>query len=255
MAAVVLLAIALPGVSCRTERDARPNPRPEPPQESAPPLRLVQRIDSWGTLREVLRDGNAEPRVKLAGLAERDAIGVGALPYLAGEITIAGGRTWIATVDGDECTVTEAPLDAMATLLLRAEVGEWEGHEIADCETYERLESAIADELAERGIDRSSPIPVRVRGHAARVHYHVIDGACPVANPSGPSPWRFSGPIDEVEIVGFFVEGAAGRWTHHARRSHLHVIGPGRTGHLDEVSIRDAVLYLPAYPSSCQSPN
>jgi hypothetical protein len=48
-----------------------------------------------------------------------------------------------------------------------------------------------------------------------------------------------------VELVGFFAEGAAGRLTHHGRRSHLHAVADEVMGHLDEVALERAVLLLP----------
>ena len=74
----------------------------------------------------------------------------------------------------------------------------------------------------------------------------VIAGACPIANPDGPSPWRFAGPAEELSLFGFYVEGAAGVFTHHDRSSHLHAVADGRTGHLDEVDLTDAKLFVPA---------
>lgn len=205
-------------------------------------------VSTWGTIREVLRDGRSEPRVGLAGLGRNGAVGVGALAGLGGEVTIVGGRVLVARADGSDCLVTEASSGAAATLLVHAEVERWQERPLPDCETYEQLDAAIAGQLARCGFDRRQPTPVRIRGHAEHVEYHVVAGACPIANPSGPAPWRFSGPIAEVELVGIYVEGAAGRWTHHLHDSHLHVVAPGRMGHLDAVTLTDAGLLLPARP-------
>jgi len=242
----VAALVAVTG-GCRTPSETLP-PATEAPATDAPAAvatAAAARVETWGTMREALRMGESGPRVDLAGLAAHDAIGVGALAGLAGEVTIADGRVRIATVDGLECVVTDAPADAAATLLVRAEVAGWERRRLPDTSTYAELEEAIAAALEHRSIDTSEPVPVRLHGRAERVAYHVIDGACPVANPSGNPPWRFAGTIDDVEFVGFFVEGGAGQWTHHDRRSHLHVLTPERTGHLDEVSIRDTVLLVP----------
>lgn len=214
---------------------------------STDPIPTSVSVRSWGSMRETLREGKSEARVELAGLAGGGAIGVGALAGLAGEVTIANGRAFVATVDGNECRVTDSPDDgAAATLLVHARVTTWRVYPLPDCSTYGELESAISAELEKQGFDPTIPTPVRVRGRASHLEYHVIAGACPIADPTGTPPWRFSGALDEVELVGFFVDGAAGRFTHHDRRSHLHVLAPQRTGHLDAVSLSDAKLWLPA---------
>lgn len=220
-------------------------PAPAPPESrrtahDAPP------VESWGTMREALRLGDSRPRVDLADLAANDAVGVGALAGLEGEVTITGGRVLVATVEGTECRVRDARADATATLLVRAEVADWEEHPLPDCASYAELDAAVAEVLAARGFDLEQPTPVRIRGDATSLEYHVIAGACPIATPDGPAPWRFDGPLDDVVLVGFFVEGAAGRFTHHTSSSHLHVVAPGKTGHLDEVSLERAVLLVPS---------
>ena len=135
--------------------------------------------------------------------------------------------------------------DDRAALLVLADVARWEEHELGGCADNEELERAIAAVLLERDHDLAEPLPVRVCGRATDLALHVLAGACPIANPSGPAPWRWRGACDEVELVGFLAEGAAGRLTHHGRRSHLHAVTDEAMGHLDEVALERAVLLLP----------
>ena len=203
-------------------------------------------VQSWGTMREVLRRGRSHARVELADLAKHTTIGVGALAGLAGEVTIVDGRVLVATVDDSGCRVRDAQAGDAATLLVLAEVARWQELPLPDCRNYRELDAAIASALEAAGFDRRKPTPVRIRGRGERIGYHVIAGACPIANPSGPKPWRFVGALESVELVGIYVEGAAGRFTHHLHKSHLHVVAAGRMGHLDSVHLRDAVLVVPA---------
>lgn len=203
-------------------------------------------VTTWGTFHEVLASGHTEGRVALTGLATPGAIGVGALAELAGEMTIVDGRVLVAKPDGQECEVTGAGPGDRAALLVLAEVERWQEHELVDCSSYAELDAAIARELERWGFDLNEPTPVRVRARAPHVELHVLAGACPIAHPEGPPPWRFAGAAEHVEIVGVFVEGGTGRLTHHSQRSHLHVVADGKMGHLDEVALQDAVLLLPA---------
>lgn len=211
-------------------------------------------VSTWGTMREVLREGRSDGRVGLPTLATSASVGVGAMANLAGEVTILDGRVLVveggARGSGREETAKPRVRDAVdgdsATLLVLANVPTWEQVPVGSCGSYAELETAIAKQLRRRGSDLASPQPVRVRGRARHLALHVIAGACPVANPSGPPPWRFSGSVEEVELVGFYVEEAAGRLTHHNRSSHLHAVADQLMGHLDEVALEDAVLLLPA---------
>ena len=218
------------------------------PEPVAPRVDDEPRVESWGTMRAVLREGRDAGRVELDGLASGGAVGVGALAELAGEVTIVDGAVLVAVVEGGDRRVTAAREGDAAALLVRAEVARWREVSLPDCSSYAELEAAVAERLAALGFDPHRPTPVRIRGEALELELHVLAGACPQANPSGPPPWRFRGPVERVELVGFSVEGAAGRFTHHGRGSHLHAVAPGVMGHLDEVSIREVVLAVPARP-------
>lgn len=202
-------------------------------------------VRTFGAMRDVLRNGNDEGRVVITDVATPAAVGVGALAGLRGEVTITGGRVHIAERDGDGLTVRAPRAGERATLLVVGEVAVWTELPLPDCRDYASLEEQIAAALRGRGDDPFAPTPVRITGRANNLQMHVIAGACPIANPSGPSPWRFDGPADDVELVGFYVEDAAGKLTHHNRSSHLHAVADGRAGHLDEVVLVDAKLFVP----------
>lgn len=218
---------------------------------AGPPSLPEVEVATWGTMREVLREGRSDGRVSLATIATAGSVGVGAMADLAGEVTILDGRVLVAA--GDELDletatprVREAVVGDSAALLVLASVPSWEEVPIGNSASYAELETTIAKQLRQRGSDLSKAQPVRIRGRAPHLALHVIAGSCPVANPSGPQPWRFSGPVEEVELVGFYVEEATGRLTHHNRKSHLHAVANQFMGHLDEVTLEDAVLLLPA---------
>jgi hypothetical protein len=209
---------------------------------SGPP---VLAVETWGGMRETLREGNSQARVALTEVSAPGVIGVGALAGLEGEVTIVDGRVLVARASGDVCEVADADAGDQATLLVCASVEQWREYPVGACDSYVELEEQIAQHLERRGYDRRRPTPVRIRGRAPSIDYHVIAGACPIADPDGPAPWRFRGRLDQVELLGIYVEGAAGTLTHHTHHSHLHVVAEGRTGHLDEVVMREAVLLLP----------
>ena len=234
--ALFLLAAVL-ATACQT------SPRqgqPIPDDVVAPGVR------TFGTMREVMRDGQSEARVALHGLATKHTIGVGALAGLQGEVTIVDGEVLVATVTAEQAITRAASKTDQATLLVCEDVAAWHHFEVGDCESYEQLEGRLAELLRARGHDLQAPTPVRVHGTLRRLQVHVLAGACPIANPSGPSPWRYDGPAYHAQLVGFYVEGAAGRLTHHNHNSHLHATSDQAMGHLDGVELLNAIVSLPA---------
>lgn len=200
----------------------------------------------YGEMREVLREGRSHGRVEVASVTRANSIGVGALEGLEGEVTILDGRALVSRVENERMTVREARSSEMAALLVTAEVGDWRECRLPDSADYDSLELSVRSALVDAGFDPGAPTPIRITGSAEHLSVHVVAGACPIADPGGPAPWRFDGPADEVTLVGVYVEGAAGRLTHHQHSSHLHAQAGEVVGHLDDVRLRRVRLFLPA---------
>lgn len=222
---------------------------------AAPDAAVRPDVQTWGSMREALRDARSEARIRLSDAAVGTSVGVGALAGLAGEVTILDGRALVARAAPDgTCQITDADDDDHATLLVTASVPAWRSLPLPDCPDYAALDAAIGSVLRSHGFDPGRATPVRIRGRAANATYHVIAGACPIANPTGTPPWRFQGPLAQVELVGIYAEGAAGRLTHHVHTSHLHLVADGHMGHLDDIDLRSATLQLPASPTPPTTP-
>ena len=204
---------------------------------------------AWGSMRTVLRDGDHSARVRVLEVSNPSTIGVGALAGLSGEIAIVEGRAWVmeGTPAGERPTVRMATPSDEATLLFTQDVLLWRASALPGCSSYDALEAAIRREIIASGGDPQRPTPVKIVGDLAHAQFHAIAGACPIADPTGPPPWRGDQRSVSAEVVGFYVESATGTWTHHGRASHLHVLIGDQMGHLDSIDLRSGTLYLPEF--------
>jgi len=206
-------------------------------------------------MRDALRMGNTQPRITFAEVSSKPhAIAVGALPNLAGEITVFDGTIYTATTpDGQTASTVaaDATFDA-ATLLSLSYVDAWK-----ECllPSNHPLEEAIELSAVIQGIDTESPFPFFITGTTSDYHLHVINGYCPVAEPDLEAkfqPWRQVGTErTPITVVGFYAKDQEGVMTHHGSNVHIHGIidmnGTLTTGHLDSVLINPgALLFLPA---------
>lgn len=207
-------------------------------------------MTAWGGMREVLRDGQTEGRVALDDVLGPTTFAVGALEGLAGEITVIGEFAYLAQVDGaGELSLRQVRPGDQATLLVAAQVESWSKHELPKIENLGGLESKVAELAAAQGIDVSQPFVFRVRGRATELRLHVLNHSCPIADPSGPAPWRHAGADEELQLVGFHATDAAGTLTHHGQSSHVHAVvtESGFSGHVDGVGLEEgAQLLLPS---------
>lgn len=213
----------------------------------------IATVEGWGSMREVLREGNTEGRVRLEGVVRPGTWGIGALENLEGEITIVDGIASLAIVEDGELTHRTLGKRDEATLLVLTSVQEWTEYELPEVRTLGDLGYALSKATEAAGFDaKVAPVPVRIEGPFEHIGLHVLDHSCPIANPDGPPPWRWSGTGTSGTIVGVYVEGQGGVLTHHGQDYHLHAAvraedGPLLSGHLEEIALGpDVRLYLPA---------
>lgn len=199
-------------------------------------------VEQHGGMRDVLRMGQTQPRISFEEIQKRpNAIAVGALAGLEGEVTVFDGEIFMATTaDGASATTRRDPQgEVSVTLLTLAYVSSWVEQPL---EAASSLEDAILLAARSHRIDTSKPFPFTIVGVAESYEIHVINGYCPVATPSLPpedQPWRQKGERVPLRLVGFYATGQEGVMTHHGSNTHMHaIIGSGEgviTGHLDSV--------------------
>lgn len=212
-------------------------------------------VTQYGGMREVLQEGNTQPRISLVEVAQRPgAIGVGALAGLAGEVTVVDGNVWIArSRDGSAIISGPAVVSGdNATLLTVAHVDRWVEVPLPQGGGGAELAKSIAAAARGQGIDTSKPFPFVVDGQLTELEAHVIAGSCPIANPEGDAPWSFTLEKPTAGLlVGFYAEGQDGVMTHHGDKTHTHVVfdqdGRTVTAHADHAAVAPgAVVRVPA---------
>lgn len=209
----------------------------------------MPRIEQYGGMREVLRDGKALRRIAVAeAVARPHAYAVGALENLGGEITIADGEVWVARVADGELQVS-GPRPSSgdgAALLILSHVDTWRATPLPAAAADGELESALERIAREHGVDANRPFPFEIEGELTALSMHVIHGVCPLAGApraaGDAAPWRYT--LDAPahgRIVGFFARDSAGEITHHGTSIHAHglldVNGTRLTGHVEHVAV------------------
>jgi acetolactate decarboxylase len=216
-------------------------------------------VKQYGTFRDVMRGGHREARLSLEDAAGmKDAVAIGAVEGLQGEITILDGNVWVARRDGDRLRVTGPELVSSdkATFLTLARVGRWQNVALnANGGGADRaLEGQIEATARQHGIDTTKPFPFVIEGTATEIEMHVINGSCPFGGEPATmdtEPWRRKSQLPvRATIVGVFAADSAGVMTHHETSIHAHALleldGRMATCHVDRVSMGPrATLRIP----------
>lgn len=146
------------------------------------------RVESWGTMREVMRDGRTEARVALRDvLGPPGLVGVGALAGLTGEIAIVDGVAWVARLEPELRCGRGARPDDRATLLAVADVPEWTTTTIDRDLSAMEFEALLAERAAAPVLAARDVWPFVVEGELLDVASHVLNGECPFAGAVDPA--------------------------------------------------------------------
>lgn len=210
-------------------------------------------VDSIGTLKQIMREGDIAAKVDLQTLAGKPQLyGLGAAENLKGEILIWQGEAFLTTVAGSGLATYDG-FRKSASLLVYSEVSAWDSLPIPpEVNELDKLEEFLVQTAQELGINTKHPFPFLLKGRPEMVSWHVVDWDIddPVHThakhlESGmQSGWKNT----PTEILGFFGP-TPGIFTHHDSRLHLHATTPDRrlVAHLDQATgINGMHLYLPS---------
>jgi len=222
-----------------------------PPPQPAP---WMGRIDLYGTMREVMMEGQTKGRVELAPLqGDWGLVGIGALEDLAGEVVLIDGVAWCTRSGalGALDTRAGAQPGQKAALLATARVSSWTGIKITNELPASAIEGFVAQAARDHGLGKTPTFPFVIEGAFRDVRAHVLHGRCPEMG-SGPpetEPVRRLLPLVHGRLVGFYTELEPGKLTHQGEKTHVHLLikeGESLVAHVDSLQIEaGALLKLP----------
>lgn len=217
---------------------------------AAPPNRDA--LQTWGELRDVLREGQTQGRVELSLAQHPGCYGIGAIEGLAGEVVVLDGDVSVSRAASPSRVepATGPRAGERATLLALADVESWSVHPMEAVADMDAFEVALHTAAATVGKDPREPLVFVAEGRLATLDAHVLNGSCPFASPAPEhEPYRARLEGVDVTLVGVLADGAEGVLTHHGRTSHVHVLTQDEqplAAHVDELCFQGGFnLLLP----------
>jgi alpha-acetolactate decarboxylase len=205
------------------------------------------RVRVHGGLRAMFHEGQTGGHVTLATLLPNPNLyALGALADLSGEVTVVGGKAYLAYPDGADATRTEVTLEtnAAATLLVVSEVPAWHVIVTERPIQFEELDEEISKVATAAGMNLDERFPFLMEGTFDDLQWHVIDGRRLTAGAASHREHLAAAVKTRVDrataiLLGFYSESDEGVFTHMGSKTHIHCAldEPLSTGHVDHVNI------------------
>lgn len=204
-----------------------------------------------GALRTIM-SGNIQPVISLDTLSEKKHLyALGAVNNLKGEIQVFDSKPSNSFVVDSSLQINES-YSIKASLLVYAEVEEWDSFQIENSKTKSDLEEQIFELATNGGINTEEPFPFLLEGTVASVDWHVInwkDGDN-IHNHRKHKESGLNGTLanKKVQIIGFYSTKHKAVFTHHTTNMHMHFKTDDNAiaGHIDDLSLNQTItLKLP----------
>jgi acetolactate decarboxylase len=204
-----------------------------------------------GALRTIM-SGNIQPVISLDTLSQKKHLyALGAVDNLKGEIQIFDSKPSNSFVVDSGLKIKDS-YNQKASLLVYAEVEEWDSFQIENNKTKSELEEQIFELATNNGINTEEPFPFLLEGAIASADWHVInwkDGDT-IHNHKKHKESGLNGTLQkkEVEIIGFYSTKHKAIFTHHTTNMHMHfkTKDGAIAGHIDDLLLNNSItLKLP----------
>jgi len=208
---------------------------------------LTNTVHIVGKMKDAMQKGQLSGTIDLDTIANKAHLfGLGPVEYFTGEILIVNGTSYQSTIVSSQMKVEET-YKIKAAFFGYANIARWAEQALPDSiRTISHLEQFLEQ------VTKSSPRPFlfKLTGTVEHAVIHVVNF---------PKGAKVSGPIETQknqknfelkdkpsEIIGFFSTEHKSIFTHHDTYLHMHLITADKQqmGHLDEMSIKPAVMKL-----------
>jgi acetolactate decarboxylase len=202
-----------------------------------------------GAMKNVMWKGELGSSIELDTISNKKGLyGLGPVSYLAGELLINDGQSYISKVTSDSTMTVEKSFDISAPFFVYANVTEWNESELpTNIKSIQDLEKFIDKKTA--GYKRPFVFKLKGEVSTAIIHSQNLPEGTKVSSPDEAHQGQVNYKLteEEAEIIGFFSTEHKGVFTHHDSFLHMHLItkDKNKMGHLDELVIGNMKLYLP----------
>lgn len=201
-----------------------------------------------GAMRDAMWKGEIYGKINMDTISDKTHLfGLGPVEYLSGELLIADGRCYRATVVSAEEMKVEEIWTVKAPFFVRAKVSAWKESALPDSiVSLPQLESYL-NQITRK---MRRPFAFQVKGPVETAQIHIVN-LPPGTKVSSPDEahqgiQHYTVSNREVLMLGFFSTEHQAVFTHHDTYMHLHLMTEDKKqmGHLEEARFKPGKMCL-----------
>ena len=201
-----------------------------------------------GAMRNVMWKGELHGTIDLDSLQHAENLyGLGPVEFLAGEILILNGKSFVSRVLTDSTMTVNETFHVKAPFFVHAQVPQWESITLPDSVTELKSLERFVDTVM---TNTKRPFAFRLTGKISEATIHIVNlpPGSTVSSPDEAHQGQVNYKLidDDVEILGFFSRRHKGIFTHHDTNMHLHLITRDNSmmGHVDKLEFNRSTMQL-----------
>jgi acetolactate decarboxylase len=202
-----------------------------------------------GAMKNVMKKGELFGTIHLDTISnKKNLYGIGPIEYLAGEITVFDGKSYVATVNQDSTMTVTQTFDVKAPFFVYANVDNW--REIAVPNSVVDLPT-LEDFLSQLPNANTKPFAFKIQTEINETDIHVVNLPKHIKTVSSHDE-AHQGQVNYIlkdkkaHLIGFYSANHHAVFTHHDTNIHVHLITNDEQdmGHVESVKFSKLQLWV-----------
>ena len=209
----------------------------------------IAEVQWSGAMKNVMKKGELFGNIHLDTISnKKNLYGIGPIEYLAGEITVFDGKSYVATVNPDSTMTVTQTFDVKAPFFVYANVVNW--REIAVPNSVVDL-LTLEDFLSQLPNANTKPFAFKMEAAIEATDIHVVNLPKHIKTVSSHDE-AHQGQVNYIlkdkkaHLIGFYSANHHAIFTHHDTNIHVHLITTDEQdmGHVESVKFSKLQLWV-----------
>lgn len=202
-----------------------------------------------GAMKNVMKKGELFGTIYLDTISNKKHLyGLGPIEYLAGEITIFDGKSYVSRVNADSTMTVEQSYDIKAPFFVYANVENWTSVEVPktviDLETLEAFLTSLPN-------SEEKPFAFKIEAEVEETDIHVVNLPKHIKTVSSHDE-AHQGQVNYIlndkkaNLIGFYSAHHHAIFTHHDTNLHVHLVTDDEKnmGHVESITFKNLKLWI-----------